>query len=348
MIHHVWGLFTHPDQEWQEIRGEEESISHMYLTHILILAAIPAISAYIGTTQVGWVVGGGDPVKLTQASALQMTVLTYLAMLAGVAVMGAFIHWMARTYDANPSLTQCIVFAAYNATPLFIAGLAALYPHLWLGMIVGVAAISYTVYLLYVGIPTFMNIHKDEGFPVLQLGAGGGPGGAGGDDRPVGDPLGQRGRPGIHQLTSSERIVRPGRGQPPPGFSCPPPRLPDPAPRTSGRPDACARPPVSGIIARCWSLPECPNTSTPASRPAIGRPNTSSNAASPARPSASACAARKPGRPSRREPAALQSPAVPREPRALPGTDRGPRSRAPDRAPVVRPAHPPPRRGSGS
>ncbi|MCO2266860.1 YIP1 family protein, partial [Pseudomonas aeruginosa] len=100
MIHHVWGLFTHPDQEWQEIRGEEESISHMYLTHILILAAIPAISAYIGTTQVGWVVGGGDPVKLTQASALQMTVLTYLAMLAGVAVMGAFIHWMARTYDA--------------------------------------------------------------------------------------------------------------------------------------------------------------------------------------------------------------------------------------------------------
>ena len=57
MIHHVVGLFTHPDQEWREIRGEEESISHMYLTHVLILAAIPAVSAYIGTTQVGWVIG---------------------------------------------------------------------------------------------------------------------------------------------------------------------------------------------------------------------------------------------------------------------------------------------------
>jgi hypothetical protein len=33
MIHHVVGLFTHPDQEWKEIRGDqEESISHMYLT----------------------------------------------------------------------------------------------------------------------------------------------------------------------------------------------------------------------------------------------------------------------------------------------------------------------------
>ena len=164
MIHHVWGLFTHPDEEWQEIRGEEESISHMYLTHVLLLAAIPAVCAYLGTTKVGWSIGNGAPVMLTEASALQMTVMTYLAMLAGVAVMGAFIHWMARTYDSNPNFTQCVVFAAYTATPLFIGGLAALYPHLWLAMVIGTAAICYTVYLLYVGIPTFMGIPEDEGF----------------------------------------------------------------------------------------------------------------------------------------------------------------------------------------
>ncbi len=164
MIHHVWGLFTHPDQEWQEIRGEEESISHMYLTHVLILAAIPAICAYFGTTEVGWRVGNGDAVKLTANSALQMSILSYIAMLAGVAVMGAFIHWMARTYDSDPSFAQCVVFAAYCATPLFIGGLAALYPSLWLGMLVGTIAICYTVYLLYAGLPTFMGIHADEGF----------------------------------------------------------------------------------------------------------------------------------------------------------------------------------------
>ncbi len=164
MIHHVWGLFTHPDEEWQEIRGEEESISHMYLTHVLILAAIPVICAYFGTTRVGWAIGDGAPVMLTEASALQMTILSYIAMLGGVAVMGAFVHWMARTYDANPSMAQSVVFAAYCATPLFVAGVAALYPSLWLAMIVGTAAICYTVYLLYIGIPTFMNIPKDEGF----------------------------------------------------------------------------------------------------------------------------------------------------------------------------------------
>ena len=164
MINHVWGLFAHPGQEWNEIRGEEETVSHMYLTHVLVLAAIPAVSAYIGATQVGWSIGGGEPVKLTQASCMQLAILSSFAMLAGVAVMGGFIHWMARTYDANPTLTQCIVFAAYTATPLFIGGLAGLYPHLWLGMLVGTAAVCYTAYLLYVGLPKFMNIPEDEGF----------------------------------------------------------------------------------------------------------------------------------------------------------------------------------------
>jgi len=164
MIHHVWGLFTRPDQKWQEIRGEKETIGHMYMSHVLILAAIPAISAYIGTTQVGWSVGRGDPVMLTQASGIQLTLMAYLAMVAGVAVMGAFIQWMSRTYDASPTMTQCIVFAAYTATPLFVGGLAALYPSIWIALLVGTIAICYSVYLLYIGIPAFMKIPAEEGF----------------------------------------------------------------------------------------------------------------------------------------------------------------------------------------
>jgi hypothetical protein len=153
MIHHVLGLFTHPDQEWQQIRSEdEESI------------AIPAVSAYIGTTQVGWQIGERAPVMLTSDSAVWMALMSYLAMLGGVGVMGGFIHWMARTYNATPSLGRCVAFATYTATPLFLGGLAALYPHMWLGMMVGLAAVCYTVYLLYVGLPVFMGVHPDDGF----------------------------------------------------------------------------------------------------------------------------------------------------------------------------------------
>ncbi|SQB29026.1 Inner membrane protein yohC [Citrobacter koseri] len=49
-------------------------------------------------------------------------------MLAGVAVMGRVIWWMARNYPQRPSLGHCMVFAGYVATPLFLSGLVALYP----------------------------------------------------------------------------------------------------------------------------------------------------------------------------------------------------------------------------
>lgn len=164
MISHVAGLFSHPHQEWQEIRDTPEGIPHLYLSHVLFLALIPPVSIYIGTTKVGWTVGDGAPVMLTHESALTMSVLTYLALLVGVAVMGAFIHWMSRTYDSTPGLARCIIFSAYTATPLFVAGLSALYPDMMLIMLVGVGAIFYTVYLLYTGIPIFMKIPEDEGF----------------------------------------------------------------------------------------------------------------------------------------------------------------------------------------
>lgn len=164
MILNFVGLFTDPDRAWRNIKSQHIALGPLYLTHVLVLAAIPAISAYIGTTQMGWTIGTLEPVKLTQASALQMTFLTWLAMLAGVGVMGTFIHWMSRTYASTPSLADCMIFAAYTATPLFLAGIAAIYPNLWLAMTVGTAAVAYTAYLLYQGIPIFMGISKEEGF----------------------------------------------------------------------------------------------------------------------------------------------------------------------------------------
>ena len=56
-----------------------------------------------------------------------------------------------------------MVFAGYVATPLFLSGLVALYPLVWLCALVGTIALFYTGYLLYLGIPTFLNITKEEG-----------------------------------------------------------------------------------------------------------------------------------------------------------------------------------------
>ncbi|MBT2339889.1 MULTISPECIES: Yip1 family protein [Pseudomonas] len=156
-------LFTHPEFAWKEIREEEQAHPRHYLAHLLLLALIPAVCLFIGITWTGWSLAENETVRLTQASALQLCVLLYLTIVAGVVLMGVFIRWMSRTFDARPSLNQCIGFAAYTATPYFLAGLSGLYPSRWLAIIVLLAASAYSTFLLFVGLPRFMSLKKEQG-----------------------------------------------------------------------------------------------------------------------------------------------------------------------------------------
>jgi len=161
-MNHVWGLLAHPNREMRDIKNENETVSHHYTHHVLLLALIPVVCAFIGTTQIGWDVGVERTIPLSLSSAFGLAILFYALMLAGVAVMGRVIWWMARDYPQRPTLASCMVFAGYVATPLFISGLVALYPLVWLCVLVGALALLYTGYLLYVGIPLFLNIDREE------------------------------------------------------------------------------------------------------------------------------------------------------------------------------------------
>ncbi|MDU4001237.1 Yip1 family protein [Pluralibacter gergoviae] len=162
-MNHVWGLLSRPNREMIDIQREDESLSHHYMHHVLALAAVPVICAFIGTTQIGWDFGDGNVVRLSLATGLMLGVLFYALMLAGVAVMGRVIWWLARSVPQRPSLRRCMVFAGYVATPLFLSGIVALYPLVWMCALVGTVALCYTGYLLYIGIPGFLNINRDDG-----------------------------------------------------------------------------------------------------------------------------------------------------------------------------------------
>jgi hypothetical protein len=164
VLNHVWGLFFQPKKEWKSIKGERCSIGKCDCSHVLILAAIPAIAGYIGTTQVGWSFGGFEVHKLTTQSALQIAILTYLTMLVAVFSLGKAIHWMGQTYGSKQTLPQAIALAAYAATPLWLMGFFFLYPVLWINMLIGLPALAYTVYLLYTGVPVMMSVTQERGF----------------------------------------------------------------------------------------------------------------------------------------------------------------------------------------
>ena len=164
ILQHALGLMTHPDDEWESIEKEHAPPTTVIFAYTCILAAIAPLCAFYSTTQIGWSVGDGPNIKLTTDSALSLCLLTYVAMLVGVYVLGWMIDWMAETYggEHENNAASGIALAAYSSTPIFLAGPALLYPAPWFNLIVFVAAALYCCFLMLDGLPIVMHIEKDR------------------------------------------------------------------------------------------------------------------------------------------------------------------------------------------
>jgi hypothetical protein len=164
MFNHAIGILVRPSAQWRAVAKLPEPSLNTLILYPCIMAVLPAVAWFYGTTIVGWSVGDGDAIKLTADSARAIVILFYLAMIAAVAGIGYFIHWMADTYGADSTLARGIAIAGLSATPLFLAGATGFYPLLWMDLLLGVIAVSWSVYLLYLGIPIVMDIPEERGF----------------------------------------------------------------------------------------------------------------------------------------------------------------------------------------
>lgn len=161
---HIWGLLAHPEREFRQIRQENETLPHFYAHHVLLLAAVPVVCSFIGTTRFGWNFGDGQVFRVAPLTALLIAVVSYLMMLGAVALVGLVIHRLARSLTERPTPEQCMVFAGYVATPMFLSSIVALYPLVWLCMLAVIVGVCYSGYLLYRGIPGFLGIDRSRGF----------------------------------------------------------------------------------------------------------------------------------------------------------------------------------------
>ena len=166
MIQHTIGLLLKPKEQWRTIASLPESSQNILVLYPFIFALLPAVAWYWGTSHMGWTVGTYNQVIcLTPESALQVNILFYCVMVAAITGIGYFIHWMSDTYGAeNSTIAKGIMIAGLTATPLFISGLVGFSPLLWLDLLIGVVAVSWAVYLMYLGIPIIMDIPQERGF----------------------------------------------------------------------------------------------------------------------------------------------------------------------------------------
>lgn len=164
MFKHVIGLFVSPTKEWNEIHAKLKQGDCKVTFLVLLLGLIPPVCGFIGTTQFGWKIGTSHAVKLTYSSALPIAIAYYIAIVAGIFLMGIAIQWMGKTYIKNVEMPEAVTLAAFVSTPLLLIGVFEIYPILWLNFLVGLAALGYAVYLLYSGLPILLEVPDGKGF----------------------------------------------------------------------------------------------------------------------------------------------------------------------------------------
>jgi hypothetical protein len=147
------------------IQKEQADRPNLYIVYILILAAIPPVAIYIGSTMTGWRIGEGDITRMTASSTLSLCVLIYLAIIAEIYVLGRAIDWMRATYtDLSKRELSGLALATYLVMPLLVFSVFAVYPTIWIIILTMIVASSYSAYLLFAGVPIVFNIPKERGF----------------------------------------------------------------------------------------------------------------------------------------------------------------------------------------
>lgn len=157
-------MLIHPRQQWQRLHDLSEPVFKRNAPYAIVLALLPAVAWYLGTTEFGWRIGTGSATYMTEHSALSLMGGFYFSLLIAVAAIGYCIHWMSKTYGVKADPLKGYVIASFIATPIFIAGIAGIYPQLWLNIVLVLAAIGYAVYLLYTGLPIMFDLPAERGF----------------------------------------------------------------------------------------------------------------------------------------------------------------------------------------
>ena len=164
MFGHIFGILLEPVKTWEKIATLPDHEIKKLLLFPIVMALIPAIAFYFGTTHYGWRILGDDVTRLTAESGFPLAVLFYIGLMGAVIFIGLMIHWMSSTYAASSFPIKGVVLMGYACTPVFLAGVFAVYPIWWFDVLLATAACGYAIRLLYLGVPPVMKVPEERGF----------------------------------------------------------------------------------------------------------------------------------------------------------------------------------------
>ena len=168
LVARVQAILLKPKEEWLKIKDEPTTIQQLFVPYAVILAAIPAVAQFLGTTLfLGFRIPGGGGSWITRS--FLYAIFSYIMSLVVVYALGFIINALAPNFSSTQSLPQAMKLAVYSMTPAWIMGIFNLIPALGALSILGSL---YGLYLLYLGFATpLMGTPKEKitGYFVVSL-----------------------------------------------------------------------------------------------------------------------------------------------------------------------------------
>jgi hypothetical protein len=156
IIQRARALLVSPRTEWPLIAAEPATVQGLYREYIMILAAIPPICQFVKASVLGYAWHGFRVYRLGIGAGLTAAIVGYAISLAGVYLLAVIIEALAPNFAGESNRIQALKVAGYSYTASWIAGAAQILPGLY--GLVALAGAIYSVYLLYLGLPSTMKV----------------------------------------------------------------------------------------------------------------------------------------------------------------------------------------------
>lgn len=153
LVERVKAILLQPKSEWQVIEREPGDAGYLFSNYVAILAAIPPVCAFIGTSIIGF-----GPFRMGLVGGLVRAIIVYVLTLVGVFVMAYVIDFLAGVFGGRKNFDNALKVSAYAPTAAWVVGVFNIIPALAVLSILGL----YSLYLLHTGIAALMKPPADK------------------------------------------------------------------------------------------------------------------------------------------------------------------------------------------
>jgi hypothetical protein len=150
LFQRVKAIILTPQTEWPVIAAEPGEPAGLFTRYVAILALIPALAGFIGSSLIGRYMAIG--------SGLAWAVVSYIMTFVVVFVVALIVDMLAPSFGTQKNFPNALKLTVYSYTPSWLAGIFLLIPGLSFLTILGL----YGLYLLWLGLPPLMRVPKEK------------------------------------------------------------------------------------------------------------------------------------------------------------------------------------------